>query len=380
MDGLEQEIEFVNPPPYNCNCPVCFEILKEAYQTNCCGYHMCSDCIKQLKCTPNVKCPQCRQDNFETHEDKFFSRQLLNLEVHCYYHKAGCTWTGELRRLEQHVATNCNKGTAKCKYCDSQCGNKTAVEEHLSVCGDIPIDCPNKCSNCQCKRKDIQNHLEKVCPLRVIMPSKRSIPYAANNIIQTVPLSFTMTDYLHYLESGDPWFSPPFYTHRQGYQIHLRIDANLHKRGNVSVVACVLKGEYDHFLQWPLHAELEVDLFNWRDSNRSYTKTLYLSGDHFCSVMPTEKLAEWGKGDTYFIVHDELGYNPGKKSEYLLYNCLSFQVKKVTMLANAVPDLPRWAVGIVCPSSLLLPFFKIKQEMLHFMVHHFIQIQGDTNL
>ena len=104
-----KKLKIVSPPPYNRNC---FELLKETYQTNCCGNHICSDCIKQLKCTPNIKCPQCRQENFETHEDKFFSCHLLNLEVYCYYHKEGCTWTG---RLEQHIATNVRR-----VYCKMQ--------------------------------------------------------------------------------------------------------------------------------------------------------------------------------------------------------------------------------------------------------------------
>ena len=97
-----------------------------------------------------------------------------------------------------------------------------------------------------------------------------------------------MTNYMHYLESRDPWFSPPFYTNKQGYKIHLRVDANLYEQGNISVVAFTTKGEYDHLLQWPLHAGVEVGLFNWRDNTSSYTKTLYLSGDYFCSQKATE--------------------------------------------------------------------------------------------
>ena len=346
MDELEQDIEFVIPPTYDYKCPICFELLKHAYQTTCCGNHICSNCTERLKCTPNVKCPQCRHNNLEANEDKFFSRQLLNLEVHCYYHKKGCTWTGELRGLEQHVTTNCDKGVIKCKHWNSQCADEAiVVEEHLPICGKIPIDCPNKCSSSQYKLKDIQHHLETECPLRVIVHSKGSIPCTANKIIQTVPLSFTMTNYMHYLESRDPWFSPPFYTHKQGYKIHLRVDANLYEQGNVSVVAFTTKGEYDHLLQWPLRAGVEVGLFNWRDNTSSYTKTLYLSGDYFCSQMPTEKLAEWGKGIRNFMPNNELLYNPDKNTEYLQHNCLSFQVKRVIILPNIVPNLPPWAVG-----------------------------------
>ena len=367
MDDLEQDIEFINPPTYDPNCPVCFELLKDAYQTTCCGNHICSNCTERLKCTPNVKCPQCRHDNFEANEDKFFSRQLLNLQVHCYYHKEGCTWTGELRGLEQHVTTNCNKGVIKCKHCNSQCADEAAVEEHLPICGEIPIDCPNKCSNSQYKRKDIQHHLETGCPLRVIVHSKGSIPYTANKIVQTVPLSFTMTNYMYYLESRSPWISPPFYTHKQGYKIHLRVDVNnLHKNGNASVLAFTTKGEYDHLLQWPLHAEIEVGLFNWRDNTSSYTKTLYLSGDYFCSQMPTDKLAEWGKGIIDFIPNDELWYNPDKNTEYRQHNCLSFQVKRVIILPTIVPNLPPWAVGNCLCQFTITSFTKNKERNASF--------------
>ena len=361
MDELEQNVEFVNLPTYDCKCPICFELLKDAYQTTCCGNHICSNCTERLKCTPNVKCPQCRHDNFETIKDIFFSRQLINLEVRCCYHKEGCIWTGELHRLEQHVTTNCNKGVIKCKHCNTQCVDKAAVTEHLPICGEIPIDCPNKCSSSQYKRKDIQHHLETECPLRVITHSKGSIPYAANKIAQTVPLSFTMTNYMHYLESRDPWFSPPFYTHKQGYKIHLRVDANLYKQGNVSVVAFTTKGEYDHLLEWPLRAGVEMGLFNWRDNKSSYMKTLYLSGDYFCSQMATEKLAEWGTGIINFIPNDELSYNSDKNTEYLQHNCLSFQVKRVIILPNIVPDLPSWAVGNCLCQFTITSFTQVKR-------------------
>ena len=365
MDELEQDIEFVDPPTYDYKCPICSKLLKDAYQTTCCGNRICSNCTERLRRTFNVKCPQC-QHNFEANEDNFFSHQLLNLEVRCYYHKEGCTWTGELHGLEQHAATNCNKGVIKCKHCNSQCADEAALEEHLPICGEIPIDCPNKCSSSQYKRKNIQHHLETECPIHAIVHSKGSIPYIANKIVQTVPSSFTMTNYMHYLESRDPWFSPPFYTHKQGYKIQLRVDANLNKQGNVSVVAFTTKGEYDHLLQFPLHAEIEVGLFNWRDNTSSHTKTLYLSGDYFCSQIATEKLAEWGKGIRDFIPNDELLYNPDKNTEYLQHNCLIFQVKRVIILPNIVPDLPPWAIGSCLCQFTITSFSQIKQRKASF--------------
>ena len=37
------------------------------------------------------------------------------------------------------------------------------------------------------------------------------------------PVEFTMTDYRQWKESGEKWTSSPFYTHPQGYKLHLKI-------------------------------------------------------------------------------------------------------------------------------------------------------------
>ena len=96
-------IEFVEPPPYDCQCRVCLEIFKDkvCFQTKCCGHHICSECTTRLK---NMKttCEVCRSGSFDVNEDQFFTREILNLKVRCYYSNAGCKWTGELRQLDEH--------------------------------------------------------------------------------------------------------------------------------------------------------------------------------------------------------------------------------------------------------------------------------------
>ena len=337
----DEEIQFVNPPPYDYTCPVCLQLLKDVYQTTCCGNHVCRECITQLMHKPAVTCPKCRHNNFDAHPDKFFSRQLLNLKVRCHYSKTGCTWTGELHGLEQHLETTCKRGVVACQHCNSQI---KSIEEHLPTCGEIFLACPNKCSNAKSKRKKIQSHLENECPLRVIIPlSRDSIPYAANEIVQTVPLSFTITNSSRYLKSKDPWFSAPFYTHNEGYKLCLEHSYTV-TNGVITVQACVLKGKYDRFLEWPLRAEVEVSLFNWRDNANHFNKTLYLTGDHLCSQMFTEKLPLLGTSNTVFISRNQLLYNSDKNTEYLQHNCLSFRVNKVSILPTPkIPELPPWA-------------------------------------
>ena len=343
---MDEEIQFVNPPPYDYTCPVCLQLPKDAHQTTCCGNHICYGCITRLKSMPDVTCPQCRHDNFDATPDKFFSRQLQNLEVRCHYSNAGCGWTGELRCLEKHLETSCKRHVVACQHCNSKVSS-SSMKDHLPICEELFIDCPNGCPHGKNKRKKIQNHLENECPLRVIISSSRSvdsIPFAANMIVQIAPLSFTMTNYSQCIKSEDPWFSPPFYSHNEGYKLCFKVFADYYNNAKVSVLACVLKGEYDRLLQWPLHAEVEVSLFNWRDNANHFNKTLYLTGDHLCSQTFTENLPLLGKGNSEFIPHNELVYNSDKNTEYLQHNCLSFRVNKVSILPTPkTPELPPWA-------------------------------------
>ena len=92
-------IRFVNPPSCDHNCPLCFQLLTDAYQTAC-GSHICSDCATLISLRSNGRCPKCRRSDCNANKDIFFSHQLRHMEVYCPM--AGCTWRGELRYLENH--------------------------------------------------------------------------------------------------------------------------------------------------------------------------------------------------------------------------------------------------------------------------------------
>ena len=77
------------------------------------------------------------------------------------------------------------------------------------------------------QRKGIKAHIENECPLRVVIPPNGALPITANDETSIVPVSFTMLDYLKHLESGQPWYSPPFYTRERGYKLSIRVDAKV---------------------------------------------------------------------------------------------------------------------------------------------------------
>ena len=245
-----------------------------------------------------------------------------------------------MRALKQHVEGTCRKASI-CQHCSFECAHQ-AFSEHVPVCAEAPQPCPNRCSATGVKRKHLKRHLEQECVLRVV--GSDTVPHAANQCIQVAPLAVTMTSYSQYVSTGNTWYSPPFYTHKNGYKVHLRVDANWYKKGYVSVLVCVLKGEYDSTLTWPLYAEVKVALYNWRTNKPLFSKVLHLTGDAFCSMNTTNLPASWGSGDLVFIIHASLASDLANNVEYIQHDCLNFQIEKVTIIkAPAIPKLPSWA-------------------------------------
>ena len=339
MNDQDYNVEFVEPPPSECDCPVCFDSFKDkvCFQTTCCGNHICSDCATRLQ-NMGAPCSQCR-GNFDATKDQFFTRQFLSLKVRCYFSNAGCKWSGELRQLDEHKI-NCAKKLVKCQYCNKNY-HQSNINEHLLICckASIIITCPNCCSNQKQRRDTIEAHLENECPLRIILPPNGALPITADGETSIVPVSFTMLDYLKHLQSGHPWYSPPFYTRESGYKLSIRVDAKLDEKSNhLSVHACILKGEYDHQLQWPLHAEVNVSLLNWRD----ITKSLYLPGDEYCKQVLVDKIGSLGKGVIEFASNEDVELILNENMQEFSSECLSFRVESVRILP--MPQvIPEWA-------------------------------------
>ena len=349
MDNQDKEIEFVDPSANNdSKCPVCLGIFhkKTIHKTECCGSHVCLQCATTLKQMSKSCHHGCRTRPLRTTEDNDFSHQILSWEVRCYRSRAGCTWTGELRQLEIHVEKNCTKILVKCCYCNEYlyCSD---IEEHMLTCSkaNASITCPNRCYNFM-QRKGIKAHLENECPLRVIIPPNGALPITANGETSIVPVSFTMLDHLKHLESGQPWYSPPFYTRESGYKLCIRVDAKLNEESRqhyLSAHACILKGDYDDQLcmQWPLHAEMKVSLL----LQSGIPKSLYLPGDEYCKqVLVNEITPDPRCNDTVeFISNKELEFIFNKNMVELSCKCLSFRVESVKILPLTTPVIPPWA-------------------------------------
>ena len=201
-DLAELNVQFLEPMPKEVQfeCSICLGILQEPCLVDCCGYRFCSKCI--LKVTAAYKpCPLCNQLRFKKLPDKHLQRLLNDRKVFCLLKDEGCTWVGEMSKIEQHLQlkaseescysclfvpvhcthcnrlfirknlhihmSTCNMKKVMCKYCEMSCLMKDMVQHH-TTCPLFPVQCQNGCSTDLFKREDLAIHLESDCPLERI--------------------------------------------------------------------------------------------------------------------------------------------------------------------------------------------------------------------
>ena len=160
----EQEYDFVEEPTTEFFCAVSLQLLREPQQTDCCGHHFSVDVARRLQ-REGKPCPVCQRANFTTHPDIFHRRKIRQLTVRCQHKANGCGWVGELGNLGDHV-TLCPKQHWKCAYC-ALTGLKECESDHLSVCDQYPVSCPNRCEEGEVPRSSLEQH-RTLCPLQEV--------------------------------------------------------------------------------------------------------------------------------------------------------------------------------------------------------------------
>ena len=292
------------------------------------------------------------------------------------------------RDLEGHMANDCPKRQFTCKHCAYEATYQEISKDHWPKCSKYPLECPNDCGERDIERQDLPNHME-VCPLQIIdcefdyagckekvqrqemqshvessvkahlqivarhaqlqetrieqLEKKIGVLTAEFNLRSTAlevfipPPIFTMANFEQHKMDNDQWFSLPFYSHIGGYKMCISVFANGSEAGkgtHVSVFLHIMRGEYDDTLKWPFHGEVTVQLLNQRTNAKHQEKALIQAAD--CSfdrfkscVVRVEGLQDHGSGWGHdkFISHGKLGYSARKNRQYLMNDCLKFQVK-----------------------------------------------------
>ena len=158
------DYDFVEEPAKEFFCAVTLELLVEPQQTDCCGHHISAEVARRLL-GEGKACPMCQQPRLTARPDKFHGRRIRQLIVRCPNKKSGCGWEGELGDVEAHVGC-CPKQPWRCLHC-AFIGLREGGEEHLRVCEQFPVACPNRCETGHVQRARVQQHLLE-CPLEIV--------------------------------------------------------------------------------------------------------------------------------------------------------------------------------------------------------------------
>lgn len=190
LDNYGFDCTFLAEPPPKLICPICTMLLRDPYQSQCCGCHYCHCCVQQLL-SKTVPCVVC-SGVVKAFRDVSVTQQINSLQVKCS--NADCRWTGELGVIGEHMVT-CEQKPTKCSSCglfvpkeilhDHQsihcpkraftcqfCNNFTSTFEevrstHWPQCPSYPILCPNGCSTTKKVLRDqLLSHLNDECTVK----------------------------------------------------------------------------------------------------------------------------------------------------------------------------------------------------------------------
>ena len=352
-------------------------------------------CYDKLKTTSRT-CPTCRQP-LDAFPDRNIARRIKGLRVKCT--STGCPWINELGSLHDHLQTCgyvlvlCSNGCKQhivrdkhllhcaeecplrrhmCEHCKAEGPYKEMIGGHLDKCPDLMVPCPNSGCEVSIKRKDMASH-DLECPHETI-----SCPYKEVGCTYTSPrhamADHKATSYDHHLDlamvqlkklelhctspvikmsqfslfkvNTNEWYSPGFYTHTCGYKMCLCVYANGNGYGegtHVSLYMCLMKGENDDALTWPIKYKCTVTLLNQLKDEGHHTLTINSPEDkddmHYVSRVLDGDEKGGGWGHPQFIAHTKLDLQERKQCQYLKDDSLYFRVQ-----VDLIPAVKPWLV------------------------------------
>ena len=264
----------------------------------------------------------------------------------CQYYEVECTnkckerngtiTVMERRNLRSHLDSSCPLRRKKCRYC-THVGTAKDSPEHLKICKKYPMKCPNSCGQRGIVRSTLPDHM-KECPLQVIdceyvevgckaklerqdMPEHMSSQQATHlhqmisayqkiktavaidlatlepktfyssirTQFATLPnvsdheLYFRMMDVNSYKLSNEIWYSPSFKINGD-YTLCLGVMFERGKaRTECSLHLCLVKGDCDSSLKWPMTSQekIAIRLQGQENCSRSYVGGWYDSPNGF---------------------------------------------------------------------------------------------------
>ena len=155
-----------------------------------------------------------------------------------------------------------------------------------------------------------------------------NLHHLADSGNEVVPVVIKLTEFKKYKYS-EVVHSKGFYTRDGGYKMYLIIfPMSSAYHVHITVGSCMMKGDHDDHLTWPVKGTLTVQLLNQlSDGNHSEPVKFYFDGSvsNCQRVMKVTKSYN-GVWSNQFMPHKRLSYDADKKCQYLKDDCVFFRV------------------------------------------------------
>ena len=183
---------------------------------------------------------------------------------------SGCSWTGELRELDEHV-TKCSGDLYPCKYSSIGCKMKKFKK-------DLPSH------EAECTTDHLKLSMQKITSLEAEVKRLRGMGEKMANCQKKMnlpPVTFKFSNFVEQSKvmarENRAWESPPFYSHPCGYKFYLRLQFEAGSALSVSISVCLMKGEHDSDLEWPFRGTVKFEALNQlRDSDHRHGVARYM--------------------------------------------------------------------------------------------------------
>ncbi len=261
-----------------------------------------------LSC-PNKCSSIIQRQNIDTHVANECPLTITN----CDFHHVGCTVKLPRQDMAEHI--------------------KTSFLTHISLLATLVGKLETENNQLKSELKQLATLVGKLdSDNRQLKAELKQLAKTAPPVVNSrllAPPILTMTNYEQHKQDDDKWFSPPLYTHPQGYKICFKVYANGWSSANgthVSVYVLFMKGEFDDSLNWPFRGIISFQLLDQATNEDHKVETVTYDdtvGDNISGRVTEGKRSKHGWGARKFIAHSEL------VPKYLQNNTLLFQVYEV---------------------------------------------------
>ena len=363
------------------DCPVC----RQTYTSMSDQFH--ARRIGGLK----VKCPRasqgCRWSGELKDAKGHHASSCDHTDVMC---KNGCRKFFRRSAIVDHETKQCPKRRYNCPHC-LKAGTFDAIESsHYTVCSGIPIPCPTGCSTHvprnrllshlgECSRrlvkckyrqigcpaileaKDMEEHLktqkdahlelsmDTVVKLTTCVSQLQLLPTLAQQLASSVipvsrpwleipstlpfpPFIVKLEGYVEMKDNDCVWYSEPFFTHPGGYKMRLQVYTNGFRSAQgqyLSAYTCLMRGDMDHILKWPLRGKIVMHLLNQVEDDKHIRFEAHYTDDtqdRSCARVLPPKNRSAGRGQPRVVALASLADPATPSVKYLVDDCLYFKI------------------------------------------------------